>query len=437
MKSVKRKLCAILCAAVLVGVLTPTASAATFSDVYNHWAASYIETCAGRGIVDGVGGGKFDPEGTVTNAQFVKMLCMAFFADEEKAFEAEHWNDIYNNFSGVLYWYSAMGYYFKVNSLLTGTTYTIITSEHANKPMDRNNMAQVTANVLARKGIGVDDADLNTAQSKMPDYSTIPEGYRRAVKTCYALGVITGTDGGRFDGGSTMTRAQACAVITRLLDVVERGNTTEFAVKDIQVSSEYWSGHTMDGSISGNAWSIEDNGFPNGYLNNGKPITEENVLELLHEAEKIWPNDMKWSESGPDNNFYKNSGSVVSTMLGAVNLGTQWGVSSNFACGGYSAMISDYLFGRDNNMYHQVTNLNDIRPGDVIVRLDHRRADHVMLAVSRLGGAYGQIDERKKWDGFLYITDGNDNDKVYWPGPYNIPIEPGDETWTVWSRYPE
>lgn len=458
MKTLKRKLCAILCAALLAGLLVPTASAATFIDTSDHWGASYIQRCADLGIVDGIGGGKFDPEGKVTNAAFVKMLCMAFFADEEKAFEAEHWNEIYNNFAGVLHWYSAMGYYFKVNSLLAGTTYTIITPEHADKPMDRNNMAQVAANVLVRKGIGVNDADLNAAQAKMPDYSTIPEGYRTAVKTCYALGVITGTDGGRFDGESTMTRAQACTVITRMLRVVEQGNTAEFAVKDIVVTQQNWSGNCPAtptqpaGKTSGTRWDIQDNGFPNGYLNNGKPITEENVLELLHKAEKIWPHGMTWTGSAAStgNNFYGNSGSVISSMLKTPNTGMKVNTNSNFACGGYSAMISDYLFGRDNNMYHQVTDQTKIRPGDTIIEIDPATRDviHVMTAASSAITEYAPNGD--PYPGRIYITDGNNGKKVNWSWPDEPTIgkyvtRTGEDAahsttgyrWLVFSRYPD
>ena len=49
-----------------------------FTDVpASHWAAGYIEYCAGAGYVAGVGAGKFDPEAKVTGVQFAKMLLCA------------------------------------------------------------------------------------------------------------------------------------------------------------------------------------------------------------------------------------------------------------------------------------------------------------------------------------------------------------------------
>lgn len=53
-----------------------------FSDVpASHWAAGYIEYLAVEGIVGGIGDGKFDPDGTLTTAQFAKMLLGALGYD--------------------------------------------------------------------------------------------------------------------------------------------------------------------------------------------------------------------------------------------------------------------------------------------------------------------------------------------------------------------
>ena len=53
----------------------------TFSDVRGNanaaWAEGYIESCAAQGIVSGVGGGKFAPNGNVTGVQLAKMLLVS------------------------------------------------------------------------------------------------------------------------------------------------------------------------------------------------------------------------------------------------------------------------------------------------------------------------------------------------------------------------
>ena len=53
-----------------------------FSDVpASHWAAGYIEYLAVEGVVGGIGDNKFDPDGTLTTAQFAKMLLGALGYD--------------------------------------------------------------------------------------------------------------------------------------------------------------------------------------------------------------------------------------------------------------------------------------------------------------------------------------------------------------------
>lgn len=423
MKTIKRKLCAILCAAVLVGVLTPTASAATFSDVYNHWAASYIETCAGRGIVDGVSGGKFEPEGKVTNAQFVKMLCTAFFDQEQQTHEVSNRAAMDAYFGGNTPWYGYRSYYFSTQGLLNSVDYNIQSATSANQPMNRNNMAQVAANVLAQKGIAANEGDKALAQAKLTyvnDYYNIPENNRDAVKTCYALGIITGTDGGKFDGGNTMTRAQACTVITRLLDVVRKTPDPDPIVtptpdlssgpKDIQVTTTTT---TDSKGVIGTAHNITDNGFPTGYLNNGKEINEANIAELLDKAKIIWTHGMTWTSPGTtNNNWYINLGTVAKSIP---NL---HGNGENYECSGFAVMLSDYLFGKNNNPWTEVTSFSNIHPGDIIIQYEtNGTARHVMTVTS--------INQTGNRAGYAFCVDGNRGNVVSWASTTNA--------WNAWG----
>ena len=446
MEKFKRKLCAILCAAVLVGLLVPTASAATFTDISGHWAASYIETCAGLGIVDGIGSGKFDPEGKVTNAQFVKMLCAAFYSAEAQTFEAENRAAINTYWGGSIQWYSETSYYFEKMGLLTKVDYNIQSTASADQPMNRNNMAQVAANVLTQKGITANEGDRALAQAKLMlvnDYYNIPESNRDAVKTCYALGIITGTDGGKFDGGNTMTRAQACAVITRLLGAVGTTTPNEPApmptlepIKPttIEVKSTVTSSNDT-------YYQVVDNGYPTGMLNNGKPVTEENVLALLDEAQKIWPDGMTW---GPHtvigNNSYLNPGAVVNSTIR-----NKHGSSTNYACGGFTAMISDYLFGKTQNPARAVTDYTKLRPGDIIVWLDKNgTTEHVAFVASSIIKE-GDYPDKPFYVGRFWIADGNVNGLVSWPNyEYSSPTSMEmiiqynpDQRWAFYTRYPD
>ena len=74
--------CKMICVALNGGKdpVLPTKTTPTFSDVRStsaKWAEGYIESCVAQGIVAGIGGGKFNPNGNVTGSQFAKMLLIA------------------------------------------------------------------------------------------------------------------------------------------------------------------------------------------------------------------------------------------------------------------------------------------------------------------------------------------------------------------------
>lgn len=72
---------------------TLTAIVAPYSDVAaDRWSAGAIAYCTNEGILAGVGGGKFDPEGTLTGLQFAKMLVCALGYDaKEEGLEGDSW----------------------------------------------------------------------------------------------------------------------------------------------------------------------------------------------------------------------------------------------------------------------------------------------------------------------------------------------------------
>ena len=67
------------------------AGGSTFSDVpASHWANKYVEYCASKGIVSGVGSGKFDPNGKLVGLAFGKMLLVALGEDAAQ-FTGDAW----------------------------------------------------------------------------------------------------------------------------------------------------------------------------------------------------------------------------------------------------------------------------------------------------------------------------------------------------------
>ena len=169
----------------------------------------------------------------------------------------------------------------------------------------------------------------------------------------------------------------------------------------------------------------------NGYLTNGKPITEENVLELLHQIEKDWPDGTVW---GTHNTPGTHKNEVPSTE--ALRLMTAYRVNGYYGCSGYAAMVSSLIFGSTANSVRKVEDLSQIRPGDIIFRIrnDNGKIWHVTIA----------LESPNEMNGFHY-TDGNNGSAVNWPDaqdPYSREVlgcYGSDRTYRIeaWTRYPE
>ena len=65
----------------------------TFSDCTSHWAKGYIAYANKMGIVAGVGGGKFNPNGSVTGAQAAKMMLVALgYKSDIEQYTGSQWS---------------------------------------------------------------------------------------------------------------------------------------------------------------------------------------------------------------------------------------------------------------------------------------------------------------------------------------------------------
>ena len=104
-----------------------------------------------------------------------------------------------------------------------------------------------------------------------------------------------------------------------------------------------------------------------GFLTNGEPITEENVLELLRQLEVEWPTGTPWDDPKLNPDTCKNT--VPSTESG--KLMRSYHTNGTYGCGGYASMISSLIFGDKSNPCRRVENLTQIRPGDIIFRVSN------------------------------------------------------------------
>lgn len=178
------------------------AAAPSFSDVpADHWAYDAVEYAAGKGWVNGVGNGRYNPDGSVTGAEWMTMLTRAFFNSNNEVGEVQPGEVWYQPYLDVAEFFR-----------LVDKDWSSVQSNLTN-PISRYDMATLIYNTINNMtGIG-GKAD----PSEIGDWNQIPAKYQDAVAVSYEAGILVGNNSdGDFCGDENMTRAQAAVVLMRL-----------------------------------------------------------------------------------------------------------------------------------------------------------------------------------------------------------------------------
>ena len=265
MRSVRCVLTAALALALSVCLLSP--ARADFSDVpKEHWAHAVIRRAEEAGAVNGVGGGLFDPENSVTEAQFYAMLLRTLSGVSVEDYgPGVHWYDPY-----------------MAAAADTGLSDGVYASS-PDAPLTRCQMAQVMFNLVRGPR---DEKNAEGVLSSIPDGDAVPQTYRFAVAFAYSAGLIRGmNDAGAFMGDQPMTRAQAAAVWCRLADYLE-----EFGVND-EVPAEA----EPEEALLGKAMTVNGAEYRTG-------MTEEALTALAGEPDEILEafGDYRWYVFGTE-----------------------------------------------------------------------------------------------------------------------------------------
>ena len=367
---------ALALSASLVLSTTIMAVSPSFSDVpTTHWASAEITEAVSRGITNGYNDGTFRPTASVTNGHFSAFLARAFYKGEYDDSNANPWWKPYTD---------ALDRHGVLEDTTLGTTIRTIS---VNQPINRYDMAQMMYNILVDQGAQLPaQTEQEKAQSAIGDWTSVPAQYQNAVIACYAAGVLNGQSDGNFGGTNLMNRAQGCVVVDRL--------------------TNYIAENPGDGTTNPNQRNDSDNDTTpptsTNVLLNGKPATEDNVLEVLAEIKEEYPQGTSWDS----NNNY------TSIVFGK---GTE--------CAAFAFMVSDRIFGALPK--REVSDYLDIRPGDILaVKNSAGQITHWSVATSAVES-----------DGFFSTAGGNVGGKVMWNGWADA--NSTTARWTVYTRYPE
>ncbi len=359
----------------------------TFSDVpKSFWGYASIEQAAEHKWISGNPDGTFAPNANVTYAQFCVMLVSAFFPEQLAGYTGP-----------TSPWYVPACMVAAQNDLLLGTAVeqTPTQGEAVGQPMSRYEMALVVSNTLYKI-----NAELPTPKERAdqmdttPDFWDIEYKYQSPVLLAKATGVLSGMDSaGTFGGSGNLSRAQAAVVLGKLNGLRNTGdgsavnpNLPEPATPTEITRSPFAFQDGENVQQMMNRLNAEAPKYFEGYLTNGKPITEENIQAMLAEAEKGMPNGTKWDTSS----FYNYGTRALGNYANA------------YACSAYAGALSDYMFGKDvPATRHQ--DFDKLKVGDIIW-LKEGTWEHAVLVTSLRPSSA---------DSYEY-TDGNNGGEVCW-----------------------
>ena len=407
-----KRILSLVLALILCTSLAVPALAADFSDVppsHNFYPA--VADCSSKGIVGGYPDGTFRPSATVTRSNFCVMLSRAFYPSDITRYT----NDFTTSFGSFYPNYLALANNGIWNNVSFDEEY-IYTSDFAasmNLGISRYDMAQLMTNIMNARGFAAGEAEKNAAASKITDYSSIPGQYRDAVANVYALGVIGGYSDGSFNGGGIMNRGQAAAVIYRMTQAVPvEAPAPETPAVPAPETPEAPAPETPSTPAAGT-------------LTNGKPITVENVTELMNELRAQYP-------SKTDAGTYSGGPMTIRKITNKYSIDTGGIVSTSYACGGWAARVFDYIF--DKNVTFRQVSYDEARVGDLLIEVDSQGyLAHVAI-----------VSDRKTFNNIpnvIFTTDANMGGGVnvmLWDAASPDPDKYGfDWSYDIYTVYPD
>ncbi|MDF2669755.1 MAG: cell wall/surface repeat protein, partial [Paenibacillus sp.] len=180
-----------------------------FSDVADHWAKEAVNDMGSRMVVDGAGEGLFNPDLSVTRAEFAAIVVRGLGLKLEQGaaiFKDVHAADWYNSSVRTAY----------VNGLIEGF------EDGSFRPSDRITREQ--AMVVIARAMAITELKKNSASDlvdgsllQFADAEQISEWAKGAMSQALQAELVSGRSGGMLAPKADLTRAEVAAIVQRLL----------------------------------------------------------------------------------------------------------------------------------------------------------------------------------------------------------------------------
>ena len=181
----------------------------TFTDVSSHWAKNAVNDMGSRMVVNGVEGGNYEPDRSITRVEFAAIVVRAMGLKKgttESAFGDLTLNDWFNGYVDTATSYS----------LITGYDGT---SFAPNDTITREQAMTILARAMNLTGLSftLTDSEASALLSNYTDAGLVSDYAKAGAAACIKTGVVSGATATTLSPQDSVTRAEVAAVVQRLL----------------------------------------------------------------------------------------------------------------------------------------------------------------------------------------------------------------------------
>lgn len=203
----KRYLLLLISLLLLLSLAQP-ATASVLPDVIDHWAENKVRHLVELGAIEGYPDGTFQPEDTITRAEFSAVICRALGLDELDEMEWGTFQDVEGHWGEE--WIESLVSEGIIDSNIYGTSYK------PDEPITRQEISMMTVRIFEPDSNGSGEEDI-----PFKDVDKVGTEFYEYVAQAYHREIITGYPDNTFKPEGSATRAEAAVMAVRSLEIFE------------------------------------------------------------------------------------------------------------------------------------------------------------------------------------------------------------------------
>ena len=224
---------------------------AKYTDIKSHWGRNFISKISSLEIISGFPDGSFRPDGKLLGGQYILMLVRAIGYRPEVPQGSPYYKPFVDIAlkEGILATDEISDYTKPITRELAASLARRTIGKYETVPKDYFVKGSDPYPSKGNKGF-FDNVYSGYQKLKMTDYPTITGKYLQDVIDCYRVGLLAGSNN-KFNPKGTLTRAEASAIIIKLLDKKERVESVPSADESFKWTNSIFNNGAYDNESSG------------------------------------------------------------------------------------------------------------------------------------------------------------------------------------------